>query len=559
MRNNQKRITGSPLCQQTLAVAAVMFLMTASLAPIQAADDSYKIVRTPGGISPSPVVTSVSKATGDTPGINVEWQGFGGPYNVMKCPGITSGKAEWQTIATFTNETSATFAMDSEIGLFEIQAPDPAFAGAERCSLCHLDTHETWMNTHHSKALETLKAIKQDKNATCLPCHTVGYKTSTGFIDEVTTPGLAGVQCENCHGPAAEHARRPRDQKTRPIATAAAEMCGGCHSDAHHPTYDEWARSGHASLEIPEEEFADPIAGPPRMSTCGACHSGATRLAMLTALEYNEDPPVMPSTHEAASTGITCAVCHDAHAMTGHPAQLRFPVHSEKPYSYSTAKSFAENFDPEVQTCAQCHNARGASWRGTSRPPHHSPQYNVLIGDGGWVGDATEIPQSAHMKIQEQCAQCHTHAHEANPVTEETPNYTGHEFRPTLFGCAPCHDEIGGELLTEVVQENTKEQIAEIKGLLDDWALTKAPEALSQKYGVLAWEFQNIGQLSTPTPEVPRGPSADEQAAVPDAIKQARHNLYLVEHDGSYGVHNGNYSRFLLKVARDQVRAELGR
>jgi hypothetical protein len=31
----------------------------------------------------------------------------------------------------------------------------------------------------------------------------------------------------------------------------------------------------------------------------------------------------------------------------------------------------------------------------------------------------------------------------------------------------------------------------------------------------------------------------------------------LVEHDASYGVHNGNYTRFLLKVARDKVNAAL--
>jgi hypothetical protein len=93
--------------------------------------------------------------------------------------------------------------------------------------------------------------------------------------------------------------------------------------------------------------------------------------------------------------------------------------------------------------------------------------------------------------------------------------------------------------------------------LLDEWALTKAPEAIRQKYGALAWEFTNIGQLSTPTAQVRNGPSSAEQVEIPDNIKQARFNLYLVEHDGSYGVHNGKYARFLLKVARDKVKAEL--
>jgi hypothetical protein len=268
--------------------------------------------------------------------------------------------------------------------------------------------------------------------------------------------------------------------------------------------------------------------------------------------------PVLPSTHEAAETGITCIACHDPHAKTEHESQLLFPMASKIPYSYNTGTNFAANFNPNVQLCAQCHNMRGASWRGTSRPPHHSPQYNLLIGSGGFDGGETSIPQSAHMDIETQCAQCHTHPHSPDEITEATPAFMGHDFHPSMKACAPCHDEVGGELLTEVVQGNVKKQIGEIKALLDQWALTKAPEALRTKYGRLAWEFQNVGQLSLPTPpDVRQGPTAAEQANVPDAIKQARHNIYMVEHDGSYGVHNGNYSRFILKVARDLVNAAL--
>jgi hypothetical protein len=53
------------------------------------------------------------------------------------------------------------------------------------------------------------------------------------------------------------------------------------------------------------------------------------------------------------------------------------------------------------------------------------------------------------------------------------------------------------------------------------------------------------------------GPTSQEQASIPDAIKQARFNVYLVVQDGSYGVHNGKYTRFLLQVALDQVASLL--
>ena len=43
----------------------------------------------------------------------------------------------------------------------------------------------------------------------------------------------------------------------------------------------------------------------------------------------------------------------------------------------------------------------------------------------------------------------------------------------------------------------------------------------------------------------------------PLIFKDARFNLYLIEHDASKGVHNAPYARYLLSVAQDKVNAEL--
>ena len=60
--------------------------------------------------------------------------------------------------------------------------------------------------------MPAFKAAGGQTNSSCLPCHTVGYGLPTGFsftnkngVFSYTT-NLAGVQCENCHGPAANHA-----------------------------------------------------------------------------------------------------------------------------------------------------------------------------------------------------------------------------------------------------------------------------------------------------------------------------------------------------------------
>jgi hypothetical protein len=49
------------------------------------------------------------------------------------------------------------------------------------------------------------------------------------------------------------------------------------------------------------------------------------------------------------------------------------------------------------------------------------------------------------------------------------------------------------------------------------------------------------------------------QAQIPLAIREARYNLYLVEHDGSHGIHNAPYARYLLEVAQRKVNAELAK
>ena len=58
------------------------------------------------------------------------------------------------------------------------------------------------------------------------------------------TTNLAGVQCENCHGPAGNHVASEDDPTVRPRVEIAATLCGGCHSASHTtytnaPTYED--------------------------------------------------------------------------------------------------------------------------------------------------------------------------------------------------------------------------------------------------------------------------------------------------------------------------------
>jgi hypothetical protein len=549
-----------------LGMASLLGAQAQTNTPI-ATKELYKpVTAVPGGLDLRAFINSLAV---NTQNVQLKWTSPLHGTNVVEQKASLSD-TNWVAVGR-TTAKQATVPLQGDTAFLRVQSPDPNYAGVTNatlnCNVCHRTTHAEWAGTAHAGALETLKAIGQGQNAVCLPCHTVGYGFATGYKDEATTPHLAGVQCENCHGPAADHVANPLDPSVRPVATPAAEVCGGCHTDAHHPTYDEWEMSHHA--EVTEDVIGgmvspDQATAIGRMHACGPCHSGAVRLSRL-AQYYNpspvDDPVPFPKGVDAAHFGVTCSVCHNPHAVTDHGGQLRNPTHSTDNFSYSTstATDFTKQYNPDIQICGQCHNMRGARWQDTSRPPHHSPQYNILIGKGGDDAGLTKLSTHAR-SIQDQCAFCHTHAHEVENPSEEDPNYTGHTFEPLIGeNCAECHGTADvAASITESTQISTRFLIDEVKGLLDSWATNKAPVALREKYGNLAWEYNNIGQLSEPG-ITNRGPTAAEQSNVPDNIKKARFNLYLVEHDASYGVHNGAYARHLLSVAQTNVLTELNK
>jgi hypothetical protein len=505
-------------------------------------------VAVPGGLDSHPYVTDITPAPEDGTA-TVQWYGLGGPYDLE---GKTSLSDEnWELLGTATGR-SATLPLNASSGFLRVKAPDANYVGAQQCALCHVDTHAKWSATAHARAFDTLKAIGQHENSRCLQCHTVGYGQANGFKNEAQHAALAGVQCENCHGPGGNHAGNPFDPSTTPVVTIDAAVCGGCHTDAHHPTYDEWKHSLHSRVDVHlAEGFLE--LGESRMLACGGCHSGAVRRSMLE--QIRDVDALFPSREDAAYFGQTCATCHNAHDNTLH-SQLRNPSYSTEFFSYVTSANLSTQYDPNIQLCGQCHNQRGAVWNSSGRPPHHSPQYNFIIGKIAKPGTADEIwngTMSFHGNQPLQCVQCHTHGHEVQNPDDSNPNYTGHTFEPELHGCTAtgCHSsESVARVLWTGAQSENKAAIQRVKAGLDTWAMTKASEALREKYGALAWEYAVAGQLSNPNGESGiTGPTNAEQSGVPNEIKKARFLLYMVEHDGSYGIHNGDYSRFLLDEA----------
>lgn len=104
-------------------------------------------------------------------------------------------------------------------GLLAIPASDGdeyAYVGSNNCKKCHIKEWRSWSETKMAKTFEVLKpgeraeakqkaGLDPGKDYTadpaCVKCHVTGYGEPGGFVDIDTTPDLAGVGCEMCHGP----------------------------------------------------------------------------------------------------------------------------------------------------------------------------------------------------------------------------------------------------------------------------------------------------------------------------------------------------------------------
>jgi predicted CXXCH cytochrome family protein len=120
-----------------------------------------------------------------------------------------------------------------------------SYTGWNKCTACHSSITDTWKNTRHAKAIESLKKSGQETLPACVKCHVTGYERDGGFIDYELTPEMAGVQCEVCHGPGSEHVANPMAKDI--IKESGAELCRKCHTEGQDPgfNYDAKVKDVH--------------------------------------------------------------------------------------------------------------------------------------------------------------------------------------------------------------------------------------------------------------------------------------------------------------------------
>jgi len=111
--------------------------------------------------------------------------------------------------------------------------PGTTYLGVSGCAECHQPFVESWEKTRHSHAFESLEDVEKSSDPECIVCHSVGFGEKGGFFSVEATPGLANVQCEECHGLNREHVSD--FSAMRPVTET---VCLKCHTKANSPEFN---------------------------------------------------------------------------------------------------------------------------------------------------------------------------------------------------------------------------------------------------------------------------------------------------------------------------------
>lgn len=219
--------------------------------------------------------------------------------------------------------------------------PVPHFlTGREDCQDCH---HRAILAPTDDPPIPHTMIDRQD----CLKCHRDGDEITPRAPDNHA--GLTSAICQNCHLPAEMLVapKPPAPAAAGPVPTPVAHpepvpgvnTCFDCHSTLDDANLVEnatrWQRSIHAERDV----------------TCVDCHGGDSS----SAAKEEAKAPDTGYIGEPAKTKIP-ALCASCHADVTKMRQYDLPTDQYNKYRESIHGFRLAQGDPNVATCADCHN-----------------------------------------------------------------------------------------------------------------------------------------------------------------------------------------------------------
>ena len=480
----------------------------------------------------------------------------------------------------------------TDIATFDVTLAElPAsydWVGYEGCfDACHGSTDVTqagWLTTAHANAFENSLNTSAHgfRNESCYGCHAVGYEPTGegGFISEDVTPQFANIQCESCHGTGIDHPAGGMLPKPWNPGTGYEKDvdgnyvivdgvyqydeaydgsngygCGLCHEGSRHGSFEEWAESGHANLELWEDDGEgglDPnhaITG----TSCSRCHNGAEFVNQT--VRGNPAEEILEEDYDPDIVLIGCATCHDPHTDQ-YAAQLRIDSAGTVGIPFSDTDDVPTMIEGGLgNICITCHEGRrdrgdydSRIWSGSGHfGPHGNPQGPMLFGImGADLGNPATVvdydAEHAHETWNEDsCVTCHMYRKDYE--SSDSPALWGHNFEARFERCITCHSNFSDE--------------TEFWGWVEDYEAEI--DVLLQAF-VDAWptEWKDVSDPENPVlenrdtdPPTGVGPPRDDEVGA--AYRAALWNYMLVLNDASHGIHNPSFTISLLEEATASV------